>query len=205
MTNSMKEKVVSINTNLGNTSSEEYMDSNNGITCELKSSVHFNKSTIIAMTYLGLEKMTPYDMFNLGESFPFYANSHTLANFQTGEVMDILLNSRTSKSYNSKSFYLRNTHLHHIPKFISNTKSIQVGNGQFASALFIIPMVHKIGRHLFEIYTLVSEIQHNINHITGVKNMFELEDELSCRHYQFKFLNRWVPIFSVEDYNIPFP
>ena len=33
--------------------------------------------------------------------------------------------------------------------------------------------------------------------------MFELEGELSCRHSQFKFLNRLVPIFSVEDYNIP--
>ena len=32
--------------------------------------------------------------------------------------------------------------------------------------------------------------------------MFELKGELSCRHSQFKFLNRSVPIFSVENYNI---
>ena len=32
--------------------------------------------------------------------------------------------------------------------------------------------------------------------------MFELEGKLSCRHSQFKFLNRSVTIFSVEDYNI---
>ena len=31
ITNSMKEKVVPVNTNLGNISSEEYMDSYNGI------------------------------------------------------------------------------------------------------------------------------------------------------------------------------
>ena len=64
------------------------------------------------------------------------------------------------------------------------------------SALFIIPIVHKIGRQLFEIYTLVSEIQDNINHVFGVKNMFELEGELSCTHSQFKFLNRLVPYFQ---------
>ena len=82
--------------------------------------------------------MTLDDTFILEESFPFHANSHNLAKFQTGGVMDIILGSGASKSYMSKSFYLRNTLLHHIPKFISNTRSIQVGNGQFVSALFII-------------------------------------------------------------------
>ena len=40
----MKEKVAPINTNLGNISSDKYMDSDNGIKCELKSSVHFDES-----------------------------------------------------------------------------------------------------------------------------------------------------------------
>ena len=63
-----------------------------------------------------------------------------------------------------------------------NHFSDKAGNGQFVSALFIILIAYKIGRHLFEIYTLVSEIQDNTDHIFGVKNMFELEAELSCRH-----------------------
>ena len=67
------------------------------------------------------------------------------------------------------------------------------------SALFIIPVAYKIGRYLFEIYTLVSKIQDNTDHVTGVKIMFELEGKLSCRHSQFKFPNRSVPIFSVVD------
>ena len=66
------------------------------------------------MTYLGVEIMTLDDTFNLKENFPFSANRHTLDNFQTGGVMDILLDSGASKSYMSKSFYLRNIHLHHI-------------------------------------------------------------------------------------------
>ena len=55
------------------------MDSYNGIKCELKSSVHFDESTDIATTYLGIENMT-LNTFSLEDSFPFYANSHTLAN-----------------------------------------------------------------------------------------------------------------------------
>ena len=46
----MKEKDAPINVNLGNISSEEYMDSYNGIKCELKSSAHFEESTDIATT-----------------------------------------------------------------------------------------------------------------------------------------------------------
>ena len=67
----MKEKVAPINTNLDNISSEEYMDYYKGIKCELECSVHFDESTDIATTYLGLENMTIDDTFNLEETFPF--------------------------------------------------------------------------------------------------------------------------------------
>ena len=67
----------------------------------MKSSVHFEECTDLATPNLGLENMTLDDTFNLEESFPFYANSHTLANFHTGGVMDNLLDS---KSYMPKSF-----------------------------------------------------------------------------------------------------
>ena len=55
ITDSIKEKFSPINTNLGIISSEEYMDSCNGIICKLKSSVHFNESTDIATIYLPLK------------------------------------------------------------------------------------------------------------------------------------------------------
>ena len=63
--NSLKEKVIPINTNLGNISNEEYMDSSSGIKCELKFVVHFDESTDIATTYLGLENITLDDTFDL--------------------------------------------------------------------------------------------------------------------------------------------
>ena len=52
---------------------------------------------------------------------------------------------------------------------------IQVGNGQFVSVLFIIPVIVDIHGHRFEIYTLVSEIHENIDLVLGIKNIFELE------------------------------
>ena len=63
----------------------------------------------------------------------------------------------------SKSHYLCCKSLHSLLKFISKTQRIQVGNGQFISVLFIIPIIIDIKGHRFEIYTLVSEIHENVD------------------------------------------
>ena len=55
---------------------------------------------------------------------------------------------------------------------------------------------------MFEVYTLVSEIQQNMDIILGIKNMFEIEGEISCRTSQFKFLNRSLPIFPLSTHRI---
>ena len=116
---------------------------------------------------------------------------------------DVLFDTGASKSYMSKSFYLRNKSLHHLPKFMSSIKNIQVGNGSFVSALFVIPIIICLNSHYFEIFTLVAEIQANIDLVFGMKNMYEVEGELSARHSEFRFLNRSASVFPVQDYLIP--
>ena len=55
---------------------------------------------------------------------------------------------------------------------------------------------------MFELYTLVLEIQQNMDIILGVKNMFEIEGEVSCCTSQFKFFNRSLPIFPLSIHRI---
>ena len=86
-----------------------------------------------------------------------------------------------SKSFMSKSHYLRCKSLHLLPKFASNTQRIQVGDGQYASVLFIIPIVIHIHGHRFEIFTLVSEIHENEDLVFRIKNIFELEGIVNSR------------------------
>ena len=50
-------------------------------------------------------------------------------------------------------------------------QTIQVGNGEFVSILFIIPIVIDIHCHNFEIFTLVSEIHENIGLVFGIKHL----------------------------------
>ena len=92
-----------------------------------------------------------------------------------GAECQILLDTGSSKSFMSKSYYMHCKSLHSLPKFTSKTQRIQEGNGQFVSVLFIIPVIVDIHGHRFEIYKLVSEIHENVDLVLGVKNVFELE------------------------------
>ena len=99
----------------------------------------------------------------------------------------------------SKSFYMKCKSLHTLPKFVSTTQRIQVGNGQCVSILFVIPVIVDIHGHRFEIYTLVSEIHENVDLVLGIKNVFELERVINSRDCQFEFLNRSVPIYPEKE------
>ena len=180
----------------------EYMDRYDGIAIELNVNMDYNDAVDVTTTYLGREVMEITDNFQPEQAFPIYSNCHTRGQFTGGGMIDILLDTGASKSYMSKGFYMRHSHLHRYPKFNSKIRNLQVGNGELVVALFVIPFVFKIGEHLFEVYTLVSEIQQSMDLILGVKNMFELEGEVSCRTSQFKFLNRSLPLFPLSTHRI---
>ena len=180
----------------------EYLDRYNGITSELNVNMEYDDAVDVTTTYLGHESIKITDTFHPEQAFPIYSNCHTHGQFVGGGMLDILLDTGASKSYMSKAFYMRHPHLHKYPKFNSTVRNLQVGNGELVATLFVIPFVFKVGRHLFEVYTLVSEIQQNMDIILGVKNMFEIEGEISCRTSQFKFLNRSLPIFPLSTHRI---
>ena len=63
-----------------------------------------------------------------------------------GKLLDrsecqLLLDTGASKSFMSKSYSMHCKSLHFLPKFASKTQGIQVGNGQYVSVLFIIPVI----------------------------------------------------------------
>ena len=84
-----------------------------------------------------------------------------------------------------------------LPKFSSNMQRIQVGNGQYVSVLFVIPVIIDICRHRFEIFTLVSETHDNMHLVMGMKNIFELEGVIDSQDSCFSFLSRLIPFFPV--------
>ena len=151
---------------------EEYMDIYEGIHSEIVSSNRFDKNSDISTTYLGRVGRENQHKLKAEESFPMSENGYTLDTLLDGTECHLLLDTGASKSFMSKSFYMRCKSLHSLPKFASKTQRIQVGNGGCVSILFIIPVIVDIHRHRFEIYTLVSEIHENVDLVLGTKNVY---------------------------------
>ena len=171
------------------------MDIYEGIHSEVVSSNRFDKNSDISTTYLGRVNRENQHKLKAEESFPISEQGYTLGRLLDGMECQLLLHTGASKSFMSKSFYMQCKSLHSLPKFVSRTQKIQVGNGQCVSVLFIILVIVDIHRHRFEIYTLVSEIHENVDIVLGIKNGFELEGIINSRDCCFKFLNKSVPIY----------
>ena len=66
------------------------------------------------------------------------------------------------------------------------------------AVLFVVPVIIEIHGHLFEVFTLVSEIHDNVDLVLGMKNAYELEGIVDMQDSSFRFLNRSIPFFSKE-------
>ena len=95
------------------------------------------------------------------------ARGYTRGHLLDSTDCDVLIDTGTSKSYMSKSFFLQCKLLHLMTKFTSITQRLQVGNGQYVGVLFVIPVILTIQSHRFEIFTLVSEIHKNVDPSVG--------------------------------------
>ena len=101
----------------------------------------FNENSDLSMTYLGQTKMTRDTKIKAEERFPITGPGFASEKLLDGTECQILLGTGATESYTPKSYYLQCQTLHAVPKFSSNTQRIEVGNGQYVSVLFIVPVI----------------------------------------------------------------
>ena len=179
-----------------------YLDVYEDVYAEMVSASKFDENSDLSMTYLGQTNTTRKTKIKAEERFPITGQGFASGKLLDGTECQILLDTGATKSYMSKSYYLRCKTLHALPKFSSNTHRIQVGNGQYVSVLFVIPVIIDIQGHRFKIFTLVSEIHDNVDLVMGMKNIFELEGVIDSRESCFSFLSRSIPFFPVTTVEI---
>ena len=181
---------------------EMFLDQFDSITTKINTTGNFQDNRDVSTTYLGADLITKQDHFIPEVKFPITSTSHTWGQLVGGSTMNILLDTGASKCYMSRAYFERTKMLHGLPRLKSTIKCLRVGDGNEVNAHFVIPILIKIAGHKFEIYALVSEIQSTIDLVLGMKNMHELEGELSPRNSEFRFLNRAVPLFSLENFSL---
>ena len=172
-----------------------YMDVYDDVYAEVVMTSRFGENVDLSTTYLGRIDMKREEVMKAEESFPISEQGFVKGKLMNSEECQILLDTEASKSYMSKSYYLKCKSLHKLPKFASETQRIQVGNGQYVGVLFVIPVITEIDKHRFEVFTLVSEIFDNVDMVLGIKNLFEIEGVIDTRELSFRFLSRSISIF----------
>ena len=113
----------------------DHLDVYEGVYAEVISTDKFDEDTDLSTTYLGKVNMTRDTEVKAEESFPITARGYTRGQLLNGTDCEILIDTGTSKSCMSKSYYMRCKSLHAMPKFTSTTRRIQVGNGQYVGVL----------------------------------------------------------------------
>ena len=173
-----KEEGERLNIDFGespNVLKDKYMDVYEDVFAEVVTTNRFDENVDLSTTYFGKIGMRREDIMKAEESFPISEQGFVMEGILNGEECQILLDTGVSKSYISKSYYLRCKALHNLPKFASKTQRIQVGNGQYVAVLFVILVIIEICGHRLEVFTLVSEIFDNVDMVLGIKNLFEIE------------------------------
>ena len=163
-----------------------YMGAYDDIYAEVFMTSRFDENVDLSTTYLGKIDRKREEVMNAEESFPISEQGFVMGKLMNGEECQILLDMGASKSYMSKSYYLRCKSLDKLPKFASKMQRIQVGNGQYVGVLFVIPVIIEINKHRLEVFTLVSEIFDNVDMVLGIKNLFEI-GVIDTRESSFRF------------------
>ena len=134
-----KEEGERLNIDFGeslNVLKDNYMDVYEDVFAEVVTTNRFDENVDLSTTYLGKIGMKREDIMKAGEHFPILEQGFVMGRILNGEECQLLLDTGASKSYMSKSYYVRCKALHDLPKFASKTQRIQVENGQYVGVLF---------------------------------------------------------------------
>ena len=184
-------------------SSDQWDERFEEVTCSLHYSHKFDDTNDVSTTYLGsyLDKDEPRT-FPVDNNIPFDGRGMSKVYLSNGTPMKMFFDSGASRSYLSKRFYDTNPMLHDMPKYVTTCTGIRIGNGSIVPALFVIPILFMACGHTFEIFTIVAEIDDDMDLVFGFKNMVETEGLLNTRTGEFDFIGRSIPIFPRNDLDV---
>ena len=174
------------------------------VSCNLYGSNKFDDTNDVSTTYLGYYKSKDEERtFPVDNHIPIDGRGVKEAFLMDNTPMKLFFDSGTSRSYLSKKFYDTNESLHKLSKFVISCTGIKIGNGSIIPTLFVIPIQFMNHGHIFEVHTLVAEIDDGMDLVFGFKNITETEVRLNTRTGEYDFIGRSIPVYPQNDLDVP--
>ena len=105
--------------------------------------------------------------FPVDNHIPMDSRGVTEASPMDNTPMKLFFDSGASRSYLSKKFYDTNKSLHKLPKFVTSCTGMKIGNGSIIPTLFMIPIQFMTHGHIFEVHTIVADIDDGMDFVFG--------------------------------------
>ena len=94
----------------------------NGIQTEIVNTSRLNENSDLSTMYLGGSDKAQNNKLKAEESFPISEHGYTSGKLLDGTECQLLLDTGTSKSFMSKSFYMQCKLFHSLPKFTTKRR-----------------------------------------------------------------------------------
>ena len=101
---------------------DTYLDRYDGVQAEILQVTSFDESTDLSTMYLGKTNVTREYVIKAEEKLPVSGQGYTNGKLLDQTECSILIDTGASKSYMSKSYYMRCKSLHGLAKFASTTQ-----------------------------------------------------------------------------------
>ena len=140
------------------------------VSCNQKSSNKFDDTNDVSTTYLGYYRSKGEERtFPVDNHIPIDGRGVTETFLVDYTPMKLFFDSGASRGYLSNKFYDTNKSLHQLPKSVTSCTGIKMGNGSIIPTLFVIPIQFMTCGHIFEIYTIVVEIDDGMDLVLASK------------------------------------
>ena len=134
------------------------------VSCCLRTSSYYDDTNDVSTTYLGTYlDGNKLRAFNFENHIPMDGRGIARTNLMDQTPLKVFFDSGATRSHLSHTFYKVTKALHNLPKFTTTCTGIKIGNGSIVQVLFVIPLLFMWHGHVFEIYTIVADIDDGID------------------------------------------
>ena len=147
------------------------------VSCCLKTTAYYNDTNDVSTTYLGTyHACDKPSTFNFENHIPTDGRETARANLMYQTPLKLFFDSGATRSYLSHTYYKATKALHKLLKFTTTCTGIKIGNGSIVQVLFIIPLLFMCHGHVFEIYTMVADIDDGIDLVLGSRTWLKQKE-----------------------------
>ena len=138
------------------------------VSCCLKTTAYYDDTNDVSTTYLGTHHAGDKPIaFNFENHIPMDGKGIARANLMDQTPLKLFFDSGAIRSYLSHTYNKATKALHNLPKFTTICTGIKIGNGSIVQVLFVIPLLFMCHGHVFEIYSIVADIDDGIDLVFG--------------------------------------